>query len=128
MAVPEPSAFGWGYGVFDLEREMRDIFQRHLDEAAERVPDDVAVTTELLAAGPVSKLLDQAAKHVDLLCVGPRGYGPVRRVLLGSVSAHIVKQAPCAVLVQVRVARVRGSGHSARRHGHRALARPRAGR
>lgn len=102
VAVPISSAFGWGYGVFDIERELRDIYQRHLDDAAARVPDGIKVETEVLSPGPVSKLIDKAAERLDLLCVGSRGYGPVRRVLLGSVSAHVVKHAPCAVLVVPR--------------------------
>ncbi len=35
----------------------------------------------------------------DLLVVGSRGYGPVLRVLLGSVSTRLIHIAPCPVLV-----------------------------
>ncbi len=37
-----------------------------------------------------------------MLFVGSRAYGPVRRVLLGSVSSELVESAPCAVLVTPR--------------------------
>ncbi len=37
-----------------------------------------------------------------ILVVGSRGYGPLRRVLLGSVSTQLVKSAPCPVLVVPR--------------------------
>jgi nucleotide-binding universal stress UspA family protein len=36
---------------------------------------------------------------VDLIVVGSHGKGFVSRVLLGSVSEHVVRHAPCPVLV-----------------------------
>jgi nucleotide-binding universal stress UspA family protein len=102
VAVPPASAFGWGYGVFDIEREMREVFQGHLDDAAKGVPADVEVKTDLVFGTPVSKALAEAAADLDLLYVGSRGYGPLRRVLLGSISAHLVKHASCAVVVTPR--------------------------
>lgn len=38
----------------------------------------------------------------DLLVAGSRGYGPVMRVLLGSVSTQLAHKAPCPVLVVPR--------------------------
>jgi hypothetical protein len=35
---------------------------------------------------------------------GSRGYGPARRLLLGSVSGHVVREARCPVLVVPRPA------------------------
>ena len=40
-----------------------------------------------------------AAEGADLIVVGSRGRGPVGRLLLGSVSDHIVRHADCPVLV-----------------------------
>ena len=37
-----------------------------------------------------------------LLVVGSRGYGPLRRVLLGSVSTELVRSAPCPLIVTPR--------------------------
>ena len=39
---------------------------------------------------------------------GSRGYGPVRRLMLGSTSARLVREAPCPVLVLTRGAEVDG--------------------
>jgi nucleotide-binding universal stress UspA family protein len=100
VGVPaQATAFGWGYGMFDIEDQLREEQQRTLDEAAAQIPAGIEVDTELLVNGTVPGLLSEAAETVDLLCLGSRGYGPARRVLLGSTSAPIVKQAPCAVLV-----------------------------
>lgn len=50
-----------------------------------------------------------AAEDVDLIVVGSRGRGPVGRLLLGSVSDHIVRHADRPVVV------VRGESESRRR-------------
>jgi len=51
------------------------------------------------------------AENADLVVVGTHGRGTIGRLLLGSVSDHVVRNAPCPVLV-VRPA-PRGSGRSA---------------
>jgi nucleotide-binding universal stress UspA family protein len=49
---------------------------------------------------PVHELREQAAwVGVRMLAVGSRGHGPVRRALLGSVSAALAATAPCPVLI-----------------------------
>jgi len=39
------------------------------------------------------------AEHVDMILVGSHGRGAVGRLFLGSVSEHVVRNAPCPVLV-----------------------------
>ncbi len=39
------------------------------------------------------------AEHADMVIVGSHGRGTVGRLLLGSVSEHVVRNAPCPVLV-----------------------------
>ncbi len=101
----EATAFGWGYGVIDLEDKMREVYQQRLHEAAARVPEGIEVRTELRSRGAVPTQLERSAEQLDLLFLGSRGYGPIRRVLLGSVSAPLVKHCPCPVLVVPRGAR-----------------------
>lgn len=48
---------------------------------------------------PAAQLLEACAERVDLLVVGSRGYGPLARVLLGSVSREVIRKAPCPVLM-----------------------------
>jgi nucleotide-binding universal stress UspA family protein len=53
---------------------------------------------EVGGAGPV--LCDVAGRlGVDVVAVGSRGRGAIRRALLGSVSTHVVHNAPCPVIV-----------------------------
>lgn len=89
--------------------EVRARYQQLLHETLEGVPDELRAAGMLLPGPPVAALLDEADKGVDLLCLGSRGYGPLRRVLLGSVSAELVQSAPCPVLVVPRGAKERPS-------------------
>jgi nucleotide-binding universal stress UspA family protein len=43
------------------------------------------------------------SEDVDLLVVGSRGYGPVRRLVLGSTSDYLERHARCSLLVLTRV-------------------------
>ena len=54
-----------------------------------------------MAMGRPERALVAVAKRddTDLLVVGHRGVGGIRRVLLGSVSEHVAHHAPCSVLV-----------------------------
>jgi nucleotide-binding universal stress UspA family protein len=58
----------------------------------------VTVDTTVVAGGPASSLLD-AAKDADLIVVGRRGLGGFGRLLLGSVSEHVVRHADTTVVV-----------------------------
>ena len=43
--------------------------------------------------------LDQAGEQVDLLVMGSRNYGPLRRVMVGSTAVQVMRDAPCPVIV-----------------------------
>lgn len=58
--------------------------------------EPVEVSVEVGHAGPA--LVVQAA-DADCLVVGSHGYGPIERLLLGSVSAFVVNHARCPVVV-----------------------------
>jgi len=56
----------------------------------------------VLDGDPVATLVDESADD-DLLFTGSRGHGPFRRVVLGSVSTHLLRDAACPVVVVPRV-------------------------
>jgi nucleotide-binding universal stress UspA family protein len=61
------------------------------------------IETSVLSGDDVAQaLLDAAQDRGGLLVLGSRGYGPVRRTLLGSVSVAIVRAAPIPVIVVPR--------------------------
>ena len=59
------------------------------------------MTGEVLEGDPVRELLFEAGQ-LGLLVCGSRSYGPVRRLLLGSTSSRLVREAPVPVLVLPR--------------------------
>jgi nucleotide-binding universal stress UspA family protein len=71
--------------------------------AVKGVDERLAATGRALAGVP-GPTIAEACEEVgaDLLVAGSRGYGPVLRVLLGSVSTQLTHKAPCPVLVVPR--------------------------
>ena len=80
------------------EREAADI----LDGAAtaiSSVTTGVDVERLVLHGDAGRAICDCAAEHgVDVIVIGTRGQGGLRRAVLGSVSDHVVRHAPCPVL------------------------------
>jgi nucleotide-binding universal stress UspA family protein len=92
------SAFTYG----NLGGTRRDELERVLGEAAATVGSGVEVSTEVLFGPPAASLVETCGHGVDLLVTGSRGYGPVRRTLLGGVSVAIMRSARCPVVVVPR--------------------------
>jgi nucleotide-binding universal stress UspA family protein len=68
---------------------------------ARRVLDDAGFETTALTnvGSPASVLLKEADSHrMDLVVVGSRGLGPVRRTMLGSVSDNVARHAPATLV------------------------------
>jgi nucleotide-binding universal stress UspA family protein len=80
--------------AFDLQARVHD--------AAGKLPAELRVLPVHEKGEPVAKLLERAGEGVDLLVLGSRGFGPVMRLLIGSVSARVIREAPCPVLVVPR--------------------------
>jgi len=92
----------WGYGLDELSEAGVQLARGHLDRAVAEVPAQLRPATALLHGDAASALVGEAEKGLDLLCLGSRGFGPLRRVLLGSVSAAVVRDIECPVLVVPR--------------------------
>jgi nucleotide-binding universal stress UspA family protein len=80
----------------------REVFRRALDDALAGLPDRVEATGELLEGNVVDALATLDRRDADLLVCGSRGYGPLRRVLLGGVSSRLLRRAACPMLVVPR--------------------------
>lgn len=85
----------------ELAQLARDDARARLDEAIARLGADVAAEGVVLDGDPVAMLVEESAAE-DLLFTGSRGQGPFRRVLLGSVSTHLLRDAACPVVVVPR--------------------------
>jgi len=90
----------------ELGQLARDEARGRLEDAIAALAPDVAAEGAVLDGDIVAALVEDA-KADDLLFAGSRANGPFRRVLLGSVSTHLLREAPCPVVVVPR-----GSGNS----------------
>jgi nucleotide-binding universal stress UspA family protein len=84
-----------------LRRRQRE----ELDRAVSEVGEQLDLSGALLD-GDVPEVLSREAREVDVLVLGSRGYGPVRAVLLGSVSSAVVRSVERPVVVVPRAAMV----------------------
>lgn len=73
-----------------------------LDQGLRSVDPRIGVEGVSLDGSPARMISEACEDGVDLLVLGSRGYGPLARVLLGSVSRQVLPHAPCPVLVVAR--------------------------
>ncbi|HEX6228061.1 MAG TPA: universal stress protein, partial [Solirubrobacterales bacterium] len=73
-----------------------------LEEGVKSIEARVTVEGRQLSGPPAETLADACEDGVDLLVAGSRGYGPLTRVMLGSVAAKLIDLSPCPVLVVPR--------------------------
>jgi nucleotide-binding universal stress UspA family protein len=95
----------------ELSEAYKDEAQHSLDRTARALgdpPDSNHPVARRVEYGDAASEICRVAEDegFDAIVVGSHGSGFVKRVLLGSVSAHLLHNAPCPVLV------VRASDHS----------------
>jgi nucleotide-binding universal stress UspA family protein len=102
VSVVEPPAGGaamtFGLHYDDLERIARDDLSQSLKRTIGDVTSPVEIAGEVVD-GYADDELARVSDDVDLLVCGSRGRGPLGRVMLGSVSAGVLRKARCPVLV-----------------------------
>jgi nucleotide-binding universal stress UspA family protein len=98
---------GWPATQVSARCRGEELLERAIAGVRDRVTPEVAV-------GKAWQMLASGSADLDLLIVGSRAYGPVRSVVLGSTSTHVVRQARCPVLVLPRGTTVPDDEPSAR--------------
>ena len=78
-----------------------EIIQAMLGEATARMKELPGVDGRAVA-GLAGEELAEFGDQVDILIVGSRGYGPLRRLVLGSTSDYLERHARCSLLVLPR--------------------------
>jgi nucleotide-binding universal stress UspA family protein len=82
-------------------REVRAQVEARLEQVAAPIREELDVHTEIASGGTAGALIKKS-ERLDLLVLGSRSYGPLARVLLGSISRDVVNRAHCPVLVVPR--------------------------
>lgn len=90
-----------------LVDSLENEFERSVGEIAEELNGKVRTRSCLLRGDPARSLIRKSSE-VDLLVVGSRSYGPLKRVLLGRVGLKLMKKAHCPLVVLPRGASVWG--------------------
>jgi nucleotide-binding universal stress UspA family protein len=85
----------------EVERQIYEETEASLECATEELGDEVPTRRETISGDPASVLIGRSGE-LDILVLGSRAYGPVRHVALGSVSARVMREAHCPVLVVPR--------------------------
>src|SRR3954454_14191337 len=94
--IPLFAEAAWADGAIrDYHLEAEELISRTLAEL------DVDAVGRAVVGDPVETLVE-LTRRVDLLVVGSRGWGPIRRILLGSTAARLIREAACPVLVLPR--------------------------
>lgn len=90
-----------GIDYVALTREMRAKALRELQALAADEVHGEAIAKSLVRAGsPTAEILGTAASMpADIIVISTHGRTGIRHVLLGSVTEHVVRRAPCPVLV-----------------------------
>ncbi len=96
MSAPVPGDSGEGQtAAWHSARELRED---QLDAVA-ALPREARAEAVFLRGFPAEQMVAAAEKGIDLLVLGSRAGGPLRRALHGSVSSNVMRMAPCPVLI-----------------------------
>jgi nucleotide-binding universal stress UspA family protein len=103
--LPGADASGFAGSVYseeeqrELEASARAEVAAELDRTAEALGGVDA--DRIVEVGDPASAICEIAERIgaDVIVIGSHGRGFVQRVVLGSVSEHVVRHAPCPVLV-----------------------------
>jgi nucleotide-binding universal stress UspA family protein len=90
-------------------RSMKEHLEHELARALDSLPRELRASGSVLSGDAAELLASKAEEGMDVLVAGSRGYGPARRVLIGSVSSKLARSCPCPLLVVPRTAERSGA-------------------
>jgi nucleotide-binding universal stress UspA family protein len=106
LVVSEPPQYGYSEALAVLSAEELESAElanarQMVELALGRIPPEIPSDHRLLVGGP-GRALAEVSADFDLLVCGSRGWGPLRRVIVGSTAASVIARAGCPVLVTAR--------------------------
>jgi nucleotide-binding universal stress UspA family protein len=108
VAVADDALSGWvGYVAMPLDEDtLQDIVEQRETAARALVDERLALCegadAEVVVVGSPAGELILASEDLDLLVLGSRRWGPVKRLALGSTSEQVIRHTACPVLVPPR--------------------------
>ncbi len=104
VAPPDPDFVGYDPGPQAVRDQLAEKFReehRQIHEIQEDLKEQGIDTTALLIQGPtVEKILEEIDRQeVDLVVMGSHGHGLLRKILIGSVTEAVLREALCNVLI-----------------------------
>lgn len=100
---PTPESWALPLNYFqELDAALRQQGENIVNRAIEKLKSNktFSVDAVLVPGSPRPVILDEAESWgADLVVLGSHGYGPLKRLLLGSVSQAVVSHAKCSVEV-----------------------------
>lgn len=100
-------------GDDEIKTYRREEFRHMLENAAKPLADALRTSTVLVEGRPADGIVGQAHRGIQLLVMGSRSYGPIRRVMQGSTAIEVLRVAPCPVIVIPREATTPSAGATA---------------
>ena len=95
LAVPTPGVIAYTPPIGLDAGEL-------IEEAVAAIDSSIEIEERRLTGPTAPALAEACADGVDLLVAGSRGYGPLGRVFIGSVTSSLICKSPCPVLVVPR--------------------------
>jgi nucleotide-binding universal stress UspA family protein len=86
-----------GFAALDIGNSIEEMVAQ-----AERAIAAIPGVSGKAVYGPPDAELEAFSDEVDLLVVGSRSYGPIKRLMLGSTSNYLARHAGCSLLVLPR--------------------------
>jgi nucleotide-binding universal stress UspA family protein len=97
-AYPVGEFGGLEYG--NLVADMRASGEKQLASMAAEMRDETTVQTEVRSGAPAAEIIAAADElNSDIIVISTHGHTGLKHVLLGSVAEHVIRRAPCPVLV-----------------------------
>ena len=94
-SVPDVAAYA---SVVDIESDLLREAQARLDAFPVALPAGIRIDRQVLLGHRSSTIVDFARDgRFDLIVMPTHGYGPLRRMLQGSITARVLRDAPCPV-------------------------------
>jgi nucleotide-binding universal stress UspA family protein len=84
-----------------LVEPLDRYFREHIEEGVKKIPEGIGSSSVVRVGSPAEELAKEGAR-LDLMVIGSRGYGPIRRVLLGGTAHKLLAVATSPVMVVPR--------------------------